>query len=70
MAKKKTPIFVANWRRNEVNGHNYERGDEADLSDLNFDQMVYVLSQGFYHVQDGSVLSDELVDAVQDALGG
>ena len=68
--KKSAPVFVANWQRNEVNGEFYQRGQEADLSGLSFDQMVYVLAEGHYHVKDGSVLSDELVDAVQDAIGG
>ena len=70
MAKKKAvPIYIATWRRNELDGNVYEKGDETPLSGLTVAQIGFVVGKGHYTVKNPDALSEGQKSAIKKEMG-
>lgn len=72
MTKQKTssvPVYVAHQRRNELDGHTYNRGDTTNLEGLSAEQIGYLVGKGYFGVLNPDTLSDEINDAIKKERG-
>lgn len=72
MATKKaaaTLMFVAQVRRNELDGNTYEVGDETPLEGLSDDEIGHVVGKGYFGVLTPDLLTESQVTAIKKEMG-
>ena len=72
MTKKKTevvPIYVATWRRNEIDGNVYNAGDETSLEGLDDAVIGYLVGSNHYYVKNPAALSEGQIEAIKENGG-
>ena len=64
-----TLMFVAQVRRNELDGNTYEVGDETPLEGLSDDEIGHVVGRGYFGVLTQDLLTESQVTAIKKEMG-